>query len=222
MRRIPRAARQRMIKRRKLGLWLVIGLALVLFLLQRADQAIRPLTTQVLQYQCRSLAVRTIQSACNSILEENSSLYSDLYTIQRDSVGRVQSVAINSARINSLEDTLVNQVNQSLSQLQQVPLRIPLGTLSGIQVFSGLGPEIPVRVQPLSLVTSQVQSDFSQAGVNQTRLEVTICFAVQIGALLAGEVIPVNAQTEVLATQILIVGDVPQLYAQNSSSGEKA
>ena len=58
--------------------------------------------------------------------------------------------------------------------------------------------------------------------MNQTRLEVTVCFSVQIGALLAGEVIPVDAQTEVLAAQILIVGEVPQLYAQSGGSAEKA
>ena len=99
---------------------------------------------------------------------------------------------------------------------------IPLGTLSGIQFFSGLGPKITVQVQPLSLVTSQVRSNFSQAGVNQTRLEITICFSVQIGALLAGEVIPVDIQSEILAAQVLIVGEVPQLYAQNGWAGEKA
>lgn len=222
MRRTSHAVRQRMIKRRKNTLWLIIGLALVLFALQQIDQAIRPLTRQVLEYQCRGLAVRTIQSACNAILEENSSLYESLYSVQRDAAGRVQSVAVDSARVNSLEDTLVDQVNRSLDQLQQLPLHIPLGTLTGLQLLSGLGPEIPIRVQPLSLVTSQVQSELSQAGVNQTRLEVSICFSVQMGALLAGQVIPVDAQAEVLAAQILIVGEVPQLYAQNSTGGEKA
>lgn len=222
MRRISHTARQRTAKRRKQGLWLAIGLALVLFALQQIDQAIRPLTAQVVQYQCRALAVRTIQTACNSILEENSGLYDDLYVVQQDEAGRIQSIAIDSARINALEDALVDQVNQSLCQLQQVPLRIPLGTLTGIQLLNDRGPEIAIQVQPLSLVTSQVQSDFSQAGVNQTRLEVTVCFSVQVGALLAGEVIPVDAQAEVLAAQILIVGEVPQLYAQNAADGEKA
>ena len=222
MRRISHSARQRMVKRRKTGLWLIFITALSLFFLQRADQALRPLTVQVLQYQCRALAARTIQGACNSILEENHTLYNDLYSIQRDNTGRVQSVTVDSARINSLEDALVDQVNLSLTQLPQDPLRIPLGTLSGIQFFSGLGPKITVQVQPLSLVTSQVRSNFSQAGVNQTRLEITICFSVQIGALLAGEVIPVDVQSEILAAQVLIVGEVPQLYAQNGWAGEKA
>lgn len=222
MRRTSCAARQHTLKRRKRGICLVIVLALILFALQRFDQAIRPLTRQVVQYQCRAQAVRTIQTACNSILEQNSSLYDDLYTVHRNDAGQVQSVSINSAGINTLEDALVEQVNQSLCQLQQLPLRIPLGTLTGIQLFSNLGPEIAIQVQPLSLVTSQVQSDFSQAGVNQTRLEVTVCFSVQIGALLAGEIIPVDAQAEVLAAQILIVGNVPQRYIQTGTSGEKA
>lgn len=222
MRRTSCAARQHTAKQRKRGICLVIVLALILFALQRFDQAIRPLTRQVVQYQCRAQAVRTIQTACNSILEQNSSLYDDLYTVHRNDAGQVQSVAINSAGINTLEDALVEQVNQSLCQLQQLPLRIPLGTLTGIQLFSNLGPEIAIQVQPLSLVTSQVQSDFSQAGVNQTRLEVTVCFSVQIGALLAGEIIPVDAQAEVLAAQILIVGNVPQRYTQTGTSGEKA
>lgn len=193
-------------------MWSIIFLALFLFGLQRADQAMRPMVKQVLEYQCKALAVQTIQQACNSILEQNSSLYQDLYSIQRDGEGRVQSVVANTARINSLEDALVDRVNQSLDQLQQVPLRISIGTLSGIQLFTGRGPTIPIQVQPLSLVSSQVESDFSQAGVNQTRLEISVCFSVQMGAVMAGQVIPVDAQAEVLAAQILIVGEVPQLY----------
>lgn len=216
MRRVERSVRQRAVKQRKRRIWLVIGLALILFGLQRVDQMLRPLTEQVVRYQCKALAVQTIQKACNSILEENVTLYEDLYTIQRDDAGRILSVSANSARINALEDALVDQVNTSLDALQQMPLCIPLGTLSGIHLFSGYGPEISIRVQPLSLVTSQVRSDFSQAGINQTRLDVSVCFSVQIGALLAGEVIPVDAQAEVLAAQIFIVGQVPQLYAQNT------
>ena len=222
MRCVPSSVRQRIVRRRKLKGWFAIGLAVLLFFLQRADQAIRPLATQILQYQCQALATRTIQSACNIILKENAGLYNSLYTFQRDDSGNVRSVVVDSARVNSLEDALVEQVNQSLSQLPQKPLSIPLGTLSGIQVFSGLGPDISVQVQPLSLVTSQVKSSFSQAGINQTRLEITVCFSVQIGALLAGEVVPVNAQAEVQAAQILIMGEVPQLYAQSNAAGEKA
>lgn len=222
MRRTSYAARQHTAKRRKRGICLVIVLALILFVLQRFDQAIRPLTRQVVQYQCRAQAVRTIQTACNTILEQNSSLYGNLYTVHRNDAEQVQSVTINSAGINALEDALVEQVNQSLCQLQQLPLRIPWGTLTGIQLLSNLGPEIAIQVQPFSLVTSQVKSKFSQAGVNQTRLEVTVCFSVQIGALLAGEVIPVDVQAEVLAAQILIVGNVPQRYAQTDANGEKA
>lgn len=216
MRRMERSVRQRAVKQRKQRIWLVIGLALILFGLQRVDQMLRPLTEQVVRYQCKALAVQTIQKACNSILEENVTLYEDLYTIQRDDAGKILSVTANSARINALEDALVDQVNTSLDTLQQMPLYIPLGTLSGIHLLSGYGPEISIRVQPLSLVTSQVRSDFSQAGINQTRLDVSVCFSVQIGALLAGEVIPVDAQAEVLAAQIFIVGQVPQLYAQNT------
>jgi len=35
-------------------------------------------------------------------------------------------------------------------------------------------------------------------------------------------VIPVDVQSEILAAQVLIVGEVPQLYAQNGWAGEKA
>ena len=198
-------------------MWTVIVLALLLFGLQRIDQSIRPLAGKVIEYQSKALAVQTIQQACNAVLKQNSDMYKNLYVIHRDSSGNVQSITADSARINSLEDTLVENVNQSLRNLQQFPLKIPFGTLTGVQVLSGRGPDVSIRVHPLSLASSQVRSEFSQAGVNQTNLEVHICFSVEVGALLAGEVVPVDAQADILAAQILIVGEVPQLYAQNSS-----
>ncbi len=206
-------------KRRPLLRFPVLVLLLVgmlAFSIFQLEQKVRPVAAQIAAYQSRVLAVRTIQKACHQILTQQQELYEDLYQISRDDAGQIQSIESNTQRINLLEEVLVEEVNTALLDMGQLPLEIPVGTLSGLQSFSGLGPCVSVQAIPLSLASSEVHSRFTSAGINQTQMDVSIHFTVTVGAVLAGFTESIQVEADFTVAQILIVGQVPQVYAQTS------
>ena len=108
-----------------------------------------------------------------------------------------------------------------MDSLGRAKLAVPLGTLTGVQALAGLGPELTVRAVPLSNVESKVESRFSSAGVNQTKLEVNVTFTVELCAMLAGAQAETTVTSEVCVAQMLIVGQVPEFYAQGGDLAGK-
>ncbi len=70
--------------------------------------------------------------------------------------------------VNKIKTEIVTRVNSRLNELNGDTLQIPLGTISGIQLFNGRGPKIKVRIFPVGVAEAEFRSEFLSAGVNQT------------------------------------------------------
>lgn len=219
--RVKRPPRQKMRARHKFLLAVFFLLALLAFSLVSLEQKVRPVALTIAQYECRDLCIHTMQNAVNKTIDERPELYKELYDIQRDSAGQIVSVACDTLRLNQLQNDLEETLSKSLDSLGRAKLAVPLGTLTGVQALAGLGPELTVRAIPLSNVESKVESRFSSAGVNQTKLEVNVTFTVELCAMLAGAQAETTVTSEVCVAQMLIVGQVPEFYAQGGDLAGK-
>lgn len=211
--RLNRPVRAKMRLRHKFLLSVLFLLAILAFLLTLLEQKIRPVAQTIATYQCEELCVRTMQDAVAKSLENSPELHRQLYELQRDETGQIISVSCNTLQMNILQNQLEQALNEALDNLAEDVTYIPLGTLSGLQAFSGLGPRIPVHNIPLAHVTSQLNSQFTSAGVNQTKLEVNITFCAEMSAIMAGIRADTTVESEICVAQLLIVGQVPQFYA---------
>ena len=142
-------------------------------------------------------------------------LLEDLYILRYDETGLVQSAETDTAKLARLQYTLEGDLTQAMEE-GAADFSIPLGTLLGLQLFSGRGPDITVKVIPLSHVESQVETGFSAAGVNQTKLQTDLVFSVQMCAVLAGMQVETTAQSTICVAQVLIVGQTPEFYVEGS------
>ena len=85
----------------------------------------------------------------------------------------------------------------------------------GWQLLAGRGPDIHLQIVPASFVESEVVDTLESAGINQTQHRVCIRFTVEMSAILPGYSTSVDVTDEVCVAQTLIVGQVPEFYAQN-------
>lgn len=201
-------------KKSRFVICVMLLLALLFFALFRLEQRIWPVATKIIEYQCRSLAVTTIQKTCNQLLLKNAEQYDDLYEIQYNDAGKIESIVGNAAKINSLQDAIVDAVNTDLKVTEKMNVQIPIGTLTGIPVLNSLGPTVNVRVTPLSLANSQITSRFTDSGINQTKLEIFIHLEVDVAAMLAGRSNTIHVENDTCIAQIIIVGETPMLYSE--------
>ncbi len=89
---------------------------------------------------------------------------------------------------------------------------IPLGMATNMTLLSNLGPEIPVRLQILGDVTSNVETKVVPSGINNTYLEVYIKVNVQMNVIIPRMEEPIEISNQVKVGDLFHPGKVPQYY----------
>lgn len=147
----------------------------------------------------------------NLMLEEFLS-YDKITIINRDSSGRVTSVSANSVLINNFANELDIKIGERIDNTDLVENKVYLSGLVGSDLFSGIGPKIPVRFQPISVTHADITHTFEEAGINQTLHTITLLVSVDIEILLPFAHSVMTVKSEMPIAQTLIVGTVPDAY----------
>lgn len=217
MQRRTYTARQGRGPARRFGICVLLLAVLLFYSLVRLEQKIRPVARSMAEYECKEQAVCWMQDAVADCLRDSPELLEELYAVRYDQDGRVQSAEADTARLAQLQYMLESDLTRSMEE-GAADFSVPLGTLLGLQFFAGRGPDIDVKVIPLSHVESRVQTGFVSAGVNQTKLQTDLVFTVQMCAVLAGMQVETTAQSTICVAQLLIVGETPQFYMEGADS----
>ena len=87
---------------------------------------------------------------------------------------------------------------------------VPLGTLTGITLFSGRGADINIKLHQVGAVDAKVISEFTSAGINQTRHSMKVEITAELSAILPGHSTDIKMTDEYLIGETVIVGELPQ------------
>ena len=138
--------------------------------------------------------------------------YGRLVRVSREE-GRVVSLETDTVLLNQIKSRITQAAVRKMEKLSDYRLTVPLGSVSGIDLFSGKGPKVRFLLQPQTAVESQILQQFQSAGVNQTQHRIYLQLNVEIEALIPGFSAKTSVQTQVELAQTVIVGEVPQFYA---------
>ena len=148
--------------------------------------------------------------------------YEDLVTVDRDENGDILAVSANVLKINKIaRDTAsISQANLKNLSLNGIP--IPLGALTGIEAFAGVGPRIHFRIIPVSSVSCDFTSSFESVGINQTKHTIYLNIIADISIVMPSRTERFSVLTEIMVGEFVIVGSIPETYLQTDIFGEKA
>lgn len=132
-------------------------------------------------------------------------------TIQYD---RITALKTNMSEINHLKTDILNIINDEILALDTADIGIPLGSLFLPEFFSGKGPAIPVHILSIRNSDATFESNFSQAGINQTLHQLNMIVSVDVSVLVMGETDSFTIHSEVVVAETVIIGDVPSTYLQ--------
>lgn len=202
-------SRRRRKNRLPLRLFLAVLLPLALFFW--ADANLRPVILTMAEAQARVMAVQAMNDAVFEVMRSDG-LYDDLMTVVLDEKGRVAVMRADTARMNELATTSALRVQQNLSKIAEAGISIPLGAALGVQLFAGSGPRITVKIVPVGAVSTDFKSEFSAAGINQTRHRIFLRIDTTVQM-----VIPTGTQTAQVSAHVpvsesIIVGEVPDSF----------
>lgn len=197
---------------RKIGIKL-IALALILIgLLVLADAAFRPMIEKVNSYECHKAVSGIINKVVLEELERADTDYSSLVTLCTNDGGEVTSVQSNVKNINRLKTSVSDRVEREIADLSAVDIKIPIGTLLGIDLFHGMGFDVGMSVAPIGFANTTIISEFTEAGINQTLHRIIIEISADVDAIIPGLKTRVCVKTSIVAAETVIVGRVPNAY----------
>ena len=78
--------------------------------------------------------------------------------------------------------------------------------------MAGTGPELPVKAVSLTMSNADFFSDFTAAGINQTLQTLKVKFTISLTILTTVGYETVDADSDVMLAQTVIVGTVPETY----------
>lgn len=173
---------------------------------------IRPTVQTRLIYQAKTYAVAALEETVRQELEQMDLSYGRLVRVCREE-GRVVSLETDTVLLNQIKSRITQAAVRKMEKLSDYRLTVPLGSVSGIDLFSGKGPKVRFLLQPQTAVESQILQQFQSAGVNQTQHRIYLQLDVEIEAVIPGFSAKTSVQTQVELAQTVIVGEVPQFYA---------
>ena len=201
-------------QKRPLMVVLPVGALLVLIclLLQTLNSRLRPVLEITASSQATNLMTQAIDTAVDECLQENDMGYNDFVTLEMDSAGKVTSISSNTVANSRFKRQVVEAIIQRLGALDSGKLGVPLGSLTGQPLLSGVGPRVRVKVDSVGEVTADFDNTFASAGVNQTLHRICLNITATLYLFLPGEVLPVSVSSSVCVAETVIVGETPDTY----------
>lgn len=175
-----------------------------------------PIVVHNTESQIKSNATKSINYAIAETMNQSVS-YGDLIMITKDNVGNVSHIEANTVRINLLSKTMSKVVMSNFLEFAKHPIKIPVGSFTGISIFAGVGPKIAYDVHPYGEVNCYFTSNFVSAGINQTFHKLYLVISLDVNVVLPLEKIKIKSDAEVLLSETLIIGKIPEVYLNSNN-----
>ncbi len=173
---------------------------------------LRPRILTISQSYAENEVSMIIDKEVKKLMLEEFLSYDKITIINRDSSGRVTSISANSVLINNFANELDIKIGERIDKQDLIESKVYLSSLVGSDLFSGIGPKIPIRFQPISITHADITHSFEEAGINQTIHTITLLVTVDIEILLPLAHSTITVKSEMPIAQTLIVGTVPEAY----------
>lgn len=144
--------------------------------------------------------------------------YDRIVYFEKDLDGQITALKTNIGEVNRLKTDILNIINDEILSLDNSDIGIPLGSLFLPELLSGRGPTIPVHILSIRNSDANFQSNFTQAGINQTLHQVTMQVSIDVAVLVLGEATTFTMESEVVVAETVIVGDVPNTFLQTGGN----
>jgi sporulation protein YunB len=175
---------------------------------------VNPVIFSVSEASVTALTTMTVTKSVSEILA--SADYNELVHVEHDGDGNIRMLRIDTVKTNMLARGIAQKSQEELAVIGETGIEIPLGTLTGIPIFAGQGPDLSIKVLPVGAVTCSFTTEFITAGINQTLHKIIAEVVSDVKIILPGSRRSVNAVTEVLVSESILIGDVPEVYLRLS------
>ena len=198
---------------------IIISIFFICLLLVYYFFVISPVIKTYSAQETKSITEKAVNLAVSNVINRTLS-YDSLIDINYSSAGEIVSFSANQYEINTITREIVKETQFQMNNLGSNGLGINLGTFSGIPFFIGRGPKIKLKLVPIGVVNGKFESQFSSVGINMTKHTLSLNINVHVSIVLPVQSFDITSTNQVLLSESIILGKVPEVYLNGGSLGE--
>lgn len=187
-----------------------------IFTFYKIDRDLKPLIMALCDAEARGIAMSTINE---TIRDEfgNKISYDDLMTIKTDKEGNVVMLQANTVELNRIGSDVALAVQKRIENTGVRGGAIPIGAVLKSDLIAYYGPKLKFKMKPVGYVTTSYRSEFQAAGINQTRHIIYIDVTTNVQVVIPTARNSISITSNVPIAESIIVGKVPNTYAEFGS-----
>jgi sporulation protein YunB len=198
-------------KKRKGVRWVVLVLLLLMIAFLLIEQNLSQTLLDMAYATAHSIALETVNRAAQQVVGEGIS-YDDLMEVQMDTDGRVSMLRANTMRMNQIATQTAILAQEELNSIENQMVNVPLDAALRIRFLGGFGPRIAVQIVPIGAVSTQFETEFETAGINQTRHKLFLTLETSVSLIVPADSRKVRVTSSVPIAESIIVGQVPDSF----------
>ncbi len=182
---------------------LSLGASFIVFL-----AAVRPVFIKRVEYFAYKSATEAINSSIEDVFSKSD--FDDLILLDKNSDGTVSALKSNTIEMNKLRASVSKSLEENLYCYNVDSISIPMGSLVGNELFSGVGPEIKIKIKPLGKLSIDFYDNFEACGINQSRHTVYLKASMDISIITTQATTTGSVSAKIPVSETVIVGNVPK------------
>ncbi|MFC0300995.1 sporulation protein YunB [Virgibacillus soli] len=224
-----------------LGVSFFLVLMITAFSIWFIDQKIKPVLIDIAERKIDEFATRAINAAVK-FAEEYT--FEDITETQVDNNGNVTVVGWNSSLVNKINRAATDRVEEffhsmnrgepphyedplgepsvygdtvdELVERDPTVVEIPLGQITGNTILANLGPKVPVNLELVGSVTTDIIDEREEFGINSVFMTLYVLVEADVQIVIPFSTKVTTVSTKILIDKHLVMGQVPDFYGGGS------
>ena len=180
----------------------IIKILLILVIAITIVRAVLLSINPIIEEKCKTVA----KSIATKISNE------DLINVIKDENGNIKMIGTNIISVNEIISDIPIKIQEELEKSENNNFNIKLGSFFGSKIFSGMGPNINIKIQLDGTVETDLKSEFTSQGINQTLHRIYLDVVCKVSILTPVNVISEEIKNQVLLVEGIIAGEIPESY----------
>lgn len=192
------------------GVGIFFTLFFLIFLIWLIFTKLQPSFIEYAKVYSNNIANEVVNSAVDDVFVKEE--YQSLAKIMENSSENIKAIETDTAKVNRLKSAIIQSMQKNIDSHKSDTVYVPLGSSSNLYFLAGLGPKVPIRIYPVSIVNADFKESFDSVGINQVKHKLYLDVSMKmsfVGMMFAQSD---TVETSVLLNETIIVGDTPTYY----------
>lgn len=192
------------------GVGIFFTLFFLIFLIWLVFTKLQPSFIEYAKVYSNNIANEVVNGAVDDVFVKEE--YQSLAKIMENSSENIKAIETDTAKINRLKSAIIQSMQKNIDSHKSDTVYVPLGSCSNLYFLAGLGPKVPIRIYPVSIVNADFKESFDSVGINQVKHKLYLDVSMKmsfVGMMFAQAD---TVETSVLLNETIIVGDTPTYY----------